>query len=46
MDKHIEELSKPVAWTDAEELQDMERGYSGYLFKSILMTATSTRTGK
>ncbi|CNF28010.1 Uncharacterised protein [Yersinia nurmii] len=33
MDKHIEELSKPVAWTDAEELQDIERGYSGYLFK-------------
>ncbi len=33
MNKHIDELSKPVAWTDAEELQDMERGYSGYLFK-------------
>ncbi|HDY4931584.1 TPA: hypothetical protein RPG34_003416 [Yersinia enterocolitica] len=33
MDKHIEELGKPVAWTDAEELRDIERGYSGYLFK-------------
>ncbi|OVZ93609.1 hypothetical protein CBW58_05910 [Yersinia frederiksenii] len=31
--KHIEELSKPVAWTDAEELRGMAKDGCGYLFK-------------
>lgn len=32
-DKHIEELSKPIAWTDAEELRGMAKDGCGYLFK-------------
>ncbi|MCB5308314.1 hypothetical protein [Yersinia massiliensis] len=33
MDKHIEELGKPVAWTDAEELRGTAKDGCGYLFK-------------
>ncbi|CNL28744.1 Uncharacterised protein [Yersinia frederiksenii] len=32
MNKHIDELSKPVAWTDREEISDMERYMHGYMF--------------
>ncbi|MCW6546944.1 hypothetical protein NE897_14810 [Yersinia ruckeri] len=34
MDKHIEALSKPVAWTDADELADMDSNTHGNIFNA------------